>query len=242
MNRSCWCNAPEPVETNIPNYWQCRSCGTFISKLVISTDALKQYYGIAAYWRGHVINKYGHPPIDQRAHNDFQDRIPHWWDSIKQIAPSKESILEIGCAHGGFLHLCRENGVKRVVGIEVDEATCQFAREKFNLPEVYSGLWPDVPVEGEFDVICGFDVFEHFEYPMKAMQAVKQRLAPNGIYVWQTPCWSDNQYFEHFKPEEHLYIFTLDAIKEFMSQAGMTINFIPAIFPNDMMIWGTRAE
>ena len=100
------------------------------------------------------------------------------------------NLLEIGCAHGGFLSYCRNHGVKNVVGVEVDEKTCDFARKHFNLPFVVSGLFPDVslPIE-EFDAVTGFDVIEHFINPIKGLDGVAHILKEDGICLFQTPCY-----------------------------------------------------
>src|SRR5205085_8174685 len=124
-----------------PLYGQCTRCGTLCLRQRPSPDQLKQYYGVERYWHEHQTKECGYPPIEERAVNDFSDRIPVWFRGLKELKPNAKRLLEIGCAHGGFLHHARENGVADVVGVEVDEGTCAFARERFNLPHVVSGLF-----------------------------------------------------------------------------------------------------
>lgn len=236
----CWCGA-DRLESFIEHYGKCPSCGTIVALDRRSPDALKNYYGHESYWRTHVVQTYGHPDIEQRSHSDFRDRIPFWWNAVRDLAPNARSILEIGCAHGGFLSFCRDNGYERVAGIEVDESTCDFARKRFNLPEIHSGLWPEVEVEGCFDVICGFDVLEHFIDPLDAMVAVHNRLNPGGICLWQTPRWDGQSTWEQFKPDEHLFLFSPASVTDLMESSGMKCEIASSVFTHDMMVIGRPA-
>lgn len=238
MPLKCWCNSEQFVDGPHLDYGQCKYCGTLMSRRSPDQETLKDYYGCESYWRGEVVNRYGFPPIEQRARNDFHDRIPHWMEAVKRLAPDAKSILEIGCCHGGFLSLCKDKGFNKTVGIEVDVETCLFAKRTFGLEEVYAGLFPDVYLQGYFDVICGFDVLEHFSNPLEALVAAAERLTPDGIVMWQTPLYKPIEGWPHFKPDEHFYLFDEESVKKLMFAAGLTCNIEPACFPNDMMVWG----
>ncbi|MDE3246644.1 MAG: class I SAM-dependent methyltransferase, partial [Acidobacteriota bacterium] len=228
-----------------PEYGACSLCGTLVLQSLPEPGALKGYYGIDAYWRGEVVNVSGYPSIDERARKDFADRIPVWWRILKRYSASPHSLLEIACSHGGFLAYARERGVEEVVGIEVDEGTCRFAMEHFNLPHVVSGLFPDVSLPRTcFDAIVGFDVFEHFRDPEAAAKALEGLLAPGGIVLLQTPCYrGEDKAWEQFRPAEHLFLFNGKNIHQLMARAGLKVTAtFDGMFPDDMYVVCRRAS
>ena len=226
----CWCNG-KTKESFRSDYLECVSCGTFISK----TPTDPGYYDFDSYWHDKQTVDLGFPPIEQRVKDDFNNRIPFWGKLLEKI-PKRKSILEIGGCHGGFLHHCEENGFKQCVGIEISEGTCDFARKTFGL-EMICGDFPNVDIKGEFDIVCGFDVLEHFSDPFAALMKMKSL----GKYVMlQTPCYSGQGLkFTHFKAGEHLYIFTSHSIAFLFSAVEMPILYFgDAYYPQDMMIIG----
>lgn len=240
----CWCGGALGPSVH-PEYGACSVCGTLVLQCLPEPGDLKGYYGIDAYWRGEVVNVSGHPSIDERARRDFGDRIPVWWRILKRYSASPHSLLEIACSHGGFLAYAREQGVNEVVGVEVDEGTCRFAMEHFNLPHVVPGLFPDVTLpRTSFDGIVGFDVFEHFRDPVAAAKALERLLAPGGLILLQTPCYrGEDHSWEQFRPAEHLFLFDEKNIHKVMARAGLEITAaFDGIFPDDMYLVCRRAS
>ena len=225
----CWCGG-ETVDCFHPEYSQCVSCGTFVSNRVTEPG----YYEFDSYWQ-----KRGRPdyiPIDQRAKDDFDNRIPFWGGQLKAI-PGCTSILEIGSCHGGFLYYCcKDLGFIRLVGIEISEGTCDFARKTFGV-EMICGEFPNVEINEKFDLVCGFDVLEHFSKPLDAMRKMKSL----GEYVMvQTPCYrGEEMAFPHFKSDEHLFIFNKKSIKLMFSVVGLSIiSIVRGAFPWDITVIG----
>ena len=240
----CWCGCALAPSVH-PEYGTCSVCGTLVLQRLPESGELKGYYGIDAYWRGEVVNVSGYPSIDERARRDFGDRIPVWWRILKRYSNSTRSLLEIACSHGGFLAYAREQGVNEVVGIEVDEGTCRFAMEHFNLPHVAPGLFPDVSLPRTcFDAIVGFDVFEHFRDPEAAAKALERLLAPGGLILLQTPCYrGEDKAWEQFRPAEHLFLFNEENIRQLMARAGLEVTAtFDGMFPDDMYVVCRRAS
>src|SRR5438067_1183380 len=146
----CWCGG-EPREPVHPLYRRCPRCGTACLVRRPGESDLKSFYTMQGYWHEHQVNVVKFPPIEERADNDLRDRIPIWFNFLKGLKGDAKSVLEIGCAHGGFLYYCRERGIDRMVGVEVDAGTCEYARTRFNLPHVQAGLFPEVePSRGKY--------------------------------------------------------------------------------------------
>lgn len=193
------------------------------------------------YWHEHQQRDCGFPNIEKRANEDLHDRIPVWHSLLKQAKPEIGSLLEIGCAHGGFLHYCHTHGIKTVVGIEVDAATCQFARERFGLEHVCAGLFPNVDLPAQkFDAIAAFDVVEHFSDPVTAARHIAGLLDENGVFLFQTPCYrGESGNWSQFKPAEHLFLYQADNIKRLFDVAGLEVTHVlPGYFTDDMFVVG----
>ena len=240
--RRCWCGGAL-ADSAHPLYGKCHGCGTLVLRRNLTEAELKSFYGYQQYWHDHQSNVTGHPTIEQRAENDFRDRIPVWHRVLASNHPAPRRVLEIGCAHGGFLHHCRQQGSETVVGVEVDEATCKFARDHFGLPHVVSGLFPAVklPVD-QFDAVCGFDVIEHFLDPVEGLRGVAKILAPGGVCFFQTPCHrGEGGDWKQFRPQEHTFLYTEESVRRLFEKCGLeVVETIPGCFPDDMFIVGRR--
>lgn len=240
--RSCWCGGSLAPSLH-PLYGKCTSCGTFVLRRTPTKEDLQQYYSLQGYWYEHQRRDCGFPDIERRAAADLNDRIPVWYDLLARSKPAIRSLLEIGCAHGGFLNYCRERGVLEVVGVEVDEETCRFARTHFNLPHVYPGLFPAVQLpQSRFDAVTGFDVIEHFLDPVAGLKSVADTLENNGIFFFQTPCYrGESESWAQFKPDEHIFLYDAHNIRLLCDQAGLEVlETRPGYFPEDMFVVGRR--
>lgn len=236
----CWCGGTLSPSVH-SFYGTCDRCGTQVLTHAPTEAELEKYYSLQGYWHEHQQRDCGFPNIEKRAEEDKNDRIPVWHSLLKQAGPAIGSLLEIGCAHGGFLHYCREHGVKEVVGIEVDEATCKFARERFGLQHVCAGLFPNVKLPFEkFDAIAAFDVIEHFPDPVSAVRHIAALLSENGVFLFQTPCYrGENDKWSQFKPAEHIYLYNGESVKALFDGAGLEVtNVLPGYFPDDMFVIG----
>ena len=136
-----------------------------------------------------------------------------------------------------------KNVVQKTGRRRVDEATCDFARKRFSLGHVVSGLFPDVlfPYE-KFDAITGFDVIEHFVDPVKGITAVSKLLKEDGIFIFQTPCYrGESESWNQFKPVEHLYLYDEASVQELFCLCGLEIiEIIPGYFKDDMFVIGRK--
>lgn len=238
----CWCGGTLAPSIH-RDYGKCTSCGTLVSLRQTSDVQLSSFYSFDGYWHDHVSESLGYPSIEERAVVDFADRIPVWYNIVASYAKNPRSILELGCSYGGFLDFCRKRGVARVAGIEVDEATCHFAKQRFGLQNVVSGLFPHVDLpQRKFDVITGFDLLEHLQDPVEAMIAVRDMLNDGGIFFFQTPVYrGEDDKWERFQPNEHLFLFDEDNVKKLFRQTGLHIlDILPAINFDDMFIIGCK--
>ena len=79
---------------------------------------------------------------------------------FKLIQPS--SVVDVGCGRGAWLSVFRENGVKRIRGIDgshVDEATLLIDRDSFSAADLAKPF--EIQGEGEYDLALCLEVGEH---------------------------------------------------------------------------------
>lgn len=238
MISSCWCGG-ELAAGPHSDYRECRKCGTLLVLDQLGDVELREQYGFDAYWHENM-REVNQPAIEQRAINDFRDRIPHWFNFVKSQQKTASTLFEIGCAHGGFLRYCLDRGFTQAHGCEVSPETCKFAREKFKLPVVAHGLFPDIPFDGllpAYDVVCAFDVLEHFADPLGALKAIKLRMRSDSLLVMQAPWYRDEgSNWPQFKANEHLQLFNEKSLAAILTAAGLALlSFQRGLFPTDFM-------
>lgn len=106
---------------------------------------------------------------------------------LTEVAPfaTTGTWLDVGCSYGWLLERVQDVGFQ-AVGLEPSAAAAIEART--NGLNVVEGFFPnDVPADVKPAVVSFMDVLEHLPDPVAALQAAKQKLAPNGIVVVQVP-------------------------------------------------------
>jgi SAM-dependent methyltransferase len=138
---------------------------------------------------------------------------------LTELAPS--SVFEVGCGQGGFG--ARIAGFTSYTGVEPDEQSCTVARERIEPlgGTVINGLSDLVPPEGQFDVVCAFEVLEHLEHDTDALADWMLRVRPGGAVVVSVPAWPDrftvmDELVGHFRR------YTPDQLDTVLEKAGCT--------------------
>lgn len=101
---------------------------------------------------------------------------------------SIRSILDIGCAQGGFLKLIKERTGAETWGVEVVPEIADIART--NADNILIGkienILDSLP-DDYFDCITFNDVLEHLLEPQMVLEMVKPKLSKNGIIIASIP-------------------------------------------------------
>ena len=137
----------------------------------------------------------------------------HWWFVAREriltnyIAkllkekqlPQEVKILNIGCGPGRSSEYLSAFG--KVTSIEYDKFCCEFASEKTGL-EIIHGSITELPFDNEtFDLVCAFDVIEHVEDDLKAVEEMKRVAGSNGVLLVTVPAfmslWSHHDEVNH---------------------------------------------
>lgn len=133
----------------------------------------------------------GITPYKHGYHSDLEKQIAYQRYTLldpfvreKERSRGRVSLLELGCADGSYLSLCRGRNID-LFGIDISEYAIQEAKRKvdgtfhhFNLEN------RDFPFEGHtFDIIVAHTVLEHLFDPTKVLKET-ERVAKIGAYIY----------------------------------------------------------
>ena len=97
--------------------------------------------------------------------------------------------LDLGCGAGHLMCALREAGYSKVRGIDVSPESVSIAQGK-GLDVLQTDLCTFLGgAHQRFDVICAFDVLEHFRKDelLDVLDLIHQSLAPGGVLLIQVP-------------------------------------------------------
>lgn len=124
----------------------------------------------------------------------------HWWFRARRKIlreqmhalplPDRPSILEIGVGSGENLYNVYPDGA-RLVGLEPDPGLAALARDRGEVPiqELRTEDLPGPMPEASFHAVALFDLLEHTEDDLLALERVRQMLAPGGRVVVTVPAF-----------------------------------------------------
>lgn len=253
---SCWCGNTN-LQPFSADYLHCPVCETLVLAHMPQPEALlvaddeRDLYGKQYYET--LVSHFGYPPLEQRAREDLAERCLYWLRALLKYKLPPANILELGCAHGGFVALTRAAGFQST-GLELSPWLVEFARKAFDIPVLEGPVESQQIAPASLDVVALMDVIEHLNDPLQTIQHCLQLLKPDGLFLLQTPHYHEGKTFEQMtaegdrfleqlKPDQHLYLFSKSSIQLLFQQAGACrVIFEPAIFAHyDMFLVAGRA-
>jgi SAM-dependent methyltransferase len=131
------------------------------------------------------------------------------YDALTRLLPpGVTDVLEVGCGQGGFgVRLAQRYNY---LGVEPDPTSFKVAEHRLRLAG--RGEVRNVPVEDlgadQFDMVCAFEVLEHFEDDAAAAKAWAARLRPGGWLVISMPANNDrlgpfDELVGHYRRYDH---------------------------------------
>ena len=255
--RPCWCG-----ETNLfaysDDYNVCKVCGTLVTRvdvrpadLAVTKDQGELYS--KDYWLKRHDGQFNYPSFFDRTRRDLPERCVHWLKLLlaRRLPPAK--VLEIGCAHGGYVALMRWAGYD-ASGTEVSPFIVNYARETFGVPVTTGPIETQDFKSGSLDAIVLNDVIEHLPDPTATLGHCARLLRPDGFFIIQTPEYKEHlgyadvlatgdKFIEHIrgKADEHLHLFSRRSTQRLFNEIGFPqIGFENPIFPYDLFYTASR--
>lgn len=257
--RACWCGSgARDLLPFSDDYRRCPACQTLVSircaddDLTHVSDNQNDLYG-STYWFEHQVGNLGLPTIEQRSRTDLYDRVLHWTKALLRYRRPPGKLLELGCAHGGFVYFASVAGFD-ACGLELSPRIVEFASRSFGVP-VLQGPIEDQNIQpGSLDVITAMDVLEHLSSPVATLERCASLLRNDGLLYLQTPRYPspasfselqarNDRFLSHLSvPREHLYLLSEDGIRRLLQQVGFEhVVFEKAVFDHyDMFVVASR--
>lgn len=257
QSRGCWCGEKNLVVYS-DEYDACKTCGTLVTTADVKDADLEvtqddgELYS-KDYWLRRQSEKYDLPPIDQRARSDLPERCTHWLNLLIRRLPPPARVLEIGCAHGGYVALLRWAGYD-ASGTEMSPWIVDFARETYRIPVTAGKIEDQQFSPGSFDAIVFNDVIEHLPDPVATLGHCATLLKPDGFFVIQTPEYKEHLAYDDIvasgdvflnhmrgKNDEHLNLFSRRSVHHLFTRLGFpNVAFENPIFPYDLFFTASR--
>ena len=146
-------------------------------------------------------------------------------DSVLEIGSNDgfltEQFQKLGCKCLGIdpspamVRLAEQRGVKTITGL--------FGRENAGRIEKTLGKKPRL--------IAANNVFNHANEPMDFALGVKAVLAPDGVFVFQAPDWTQSVTQGKFDQiyHEHVNYFTVRSVVKLFQSIGMSVNHVEQV-------------
>ncbi|MCG9966642.1 methyltransferase domain-containing protein [Pelotomaculum terephthalicicum JT] len=254
----CWCGS-EKIISFSEHYLICENCRTLIASPRLSDEFYNSgknkpnFYG-KDYWTSYIEKDYGLPDIYERSRSDLSDRCLYWLKYILKYKLPPARTLELGCAHGGLVHLMKLVGYDSC-GTEMSPWICDYASVTFNI-SMECGCIEDLSIAPKsLDIIILMDVLEHMTDPEGSLNVIARVLKDDGIFVIQTPCFrnikqtyrylkeTNNVFLRMLREKEHLYLFNIKSIEQILREVGFKyIYFEPQYFPYDMFLFASKTK
>lgn len=201
---------------------ECKSCSLRYTSPLPEITEIGQYYATDNYI-SHTGTKKG--LINTLFHTVRFITLRQKQRLIKSISKGKKH-LDIGAGNGVFLEFMQSKGWD-ISGIELDDESRKAIEQKLKL-NIAKTVQENKEVE-EYDVITMWHVLEHVYHLKTDIEAIKNKLKPNGSLVVAVPnCASyDEERYQAFWSAYdlpiHLYHFRPKNIEDLFAQFDMEV-------------------
>jgi SAM-dependent methyltransferase len=204
----------------------CCECGHVFNELTS-----RQYEDMFEYYRNEYSvynvqspNKSGDLPGS--ANKNATVRYGALMDSIGTFLSRDSSILDVGCAMGGFLKFLKDKGFRRLFGVDICDEYVRRARLEEGIV-IEEGYAESIPFKKEFDFILADQVLEHMLSPGKLFSEARRILKPGGFLCVSVPNateYLENHFFDFywFLMREHVQHFDRPHLLSLGSQYGFS--------------------
>ena len=144
---------------------KCEACGLVRSDPVADPALLARLYHQSAF-------SYGAETDNLKA------TYGRYLKKTERYGARKGALLEIGCGNGFFLEEALRLGYESVAGVEPSALAVAEANDRIRPRLIMDVMRPGLFAEGQFDVICAFQVFDHLPDPAAVLDECRRALKP----------------------------------------------------------------
>ncbi len=163
---------------------RCEHCSLQYVLHNLSNEEIDSFYNVPEYFNseyaGGAVKDYASSRVEQEEKAHAALRV------IKKYKP-KGKFLDIGCAGGYLVALAKSFYGYDSYGAELSQLMVEYGTKELGVT-IHNGTIYDLPADwGNFDVIYLGDVLEHVPDPHRFLQAIRARLSPGGLVVFEVP-------------------------------------------------------
>jgi 2-polyprenyl-3-methyl-5-hydroxy-6-metoxy-1,4-benzoquinol methylase len=212
---------------------QCRACGLAFCWPRPTEDELTAFYA-AEYFSGDNAKgyrSYGEWP-EANARRQWYELRARYFGVITE----RGSVLDVGCASGGFLAEAAANGWD-AYGTDISQEAANAARATYGLRVDAETLIPGDSTL-RFDLITLWHVLEHLVEPRSALENICQSLATDGLLFIEVPNWHSvgrlvrGRRWAQLRPPEHITFFSGQSLRALLADVGMTVVRSTTTYPS----------
>lgn len=162
-------------------------------------------------------------PIYLASETQRRETARHVLRAIRAHVPEGGRLLDVGCNTGLFLDEAAQSFA--VEGVELSQwAAAEAARRH----TVHTVPISELRLDSLFDVVTLFGVIEHFDNPMRELQAIARVLKPGGLFVVYTgdvDAWLPRLLGKRWWWFQgmHLFYFSLRTLSRMLNRAGFDV-------------------
>jgi SAM-dependent methyltransferase len=149
---------------------RCLRCGLVRSDPVADAATLEQLYRQSEFTYGSEL------PHLKRTYGKYLD-------IAGGFRSERDALLEIGCGNGFFLEEALARGWRTLRGVEPSHAAAEKASRSIRPCITCEVMRPGLFPPESFDIVCMFQVFDHFPDPRGVLSACHEVLRPGGLVL-----------------------------------------------------------
>lgn len=194
---------------------KCDKCGLIFSSPIFKPSQIEELYTKSVCSYDEQI-----PFVTKTYFNLFE--------KITRLLPANPRVLEVGCGNGFFLKKLKEQGIKKLYGIEPSPEMISKAEKNVGLNIKADIFKKNQFPQGHFDLILCFHTLDHMVDPNEFVQESFKLLRKGGVIitvVHDTGGLSVKLFGERSPifDIEHIYLFNKKTLREIFARHGFEI-------------------
>jgi SAM-dependent methyltransferase len=196
-------------------YLRCRSCG------LIFIDPIPDDRQLESIYRGEQADDIA-PSVDPTGEEAlYFDRFTTELDRIEKHV-RRGRVLDIGCAWGFFLAVCKARGW-HASGVDLSVVETDYARLRFGL-DIFRGRLREAHFpEKQFDLVTLWHVLEHVRDPLAELREIRRIIKNDGLLVISVPTIRAAGTDDGSPDPLHLFYFDEGSLSLVLEKSGFRV-------------------